>query len=180
MPALEDVNALHVLILRAEMPLRAEEPARDPRNEPRFDTARRGKPLSRRARQRQRSIESALAAAFMPRYMERLREIEDELALVRFRLARERDRIARECEGDEAAFARRWRETVAVWRFDDLNELIEQHNEWYPVEADLPVDPRTGDYVTVGGREFRRAPVTSEWVFARFPPVLTGPGPGRS
>ncbi len=161
------------------MSLRAEEPARDPRNEPRFDTARRGKPLSRRARQRQRSIESALAAAFMPRYMERLREIEDELALVRFRLARERDRIDRECEGDEAAFVRRWRETVAVWRFDDLNELIALHNEWYPVEADLPLDPRTGDYVTVGGRDFRRPIVDAGWVFERFPARL-GPHSPRS
>jgi hypothetical protein len=162
------------------MPFPAERPARSPRDEPRFQTARRGKPLSRRARQRQRTIEGAIGAAFMPRYMERLREIEDELALLRFRLARERDRIARECDGDEAAFVRRWRETVAVWRFDDLNELIEMHNEWYPVEADLPVDPRTGDYVTVGGREFRRPPVTADWVLARFPAALTAPAPGTS
>lgn len=156
----------------------AERPARDPRDEPRFDAARRGKPLSRRARQRQRTIESALASAFLPRYMERLREIEDELALLRFRLARERDRIARECEHDEAAFARRWRETVAVWRFDDLNELIALHNEWYPVEADLPLDPRTGDYVTVGGREFRRPIVDAQWVLERFPATLTIPARG--
>lgn len=161
------------------MPHPAERPARDAREQPRFDTARRGRPLSRRSRQRQRSIESALAAAFLPRYMERLREIEDELALLRFRLARERDRIAREC-ADEATFARRWHETVAVWRFDDLNDLIERHNEWYPVEADLPLDPRTGDYVTVGGREFRRQLVTPEWVLERFPPTLTSPAPGTS
>ncbi|MEX2195691.1 MAG: hypothetical protein WD844_10440 [Thermoleophilaceae bacterium] len=147
---------------------------------PRFDTARRGRPLSRRALQRQRTIESALAAAFMPRYMERLREIEDELALLRFRLARERSRIVDECGDDERRFARRWHETVAVWRFDDLNELITRHNEWYPVEADLPVDPRTRDYVTVGGREFRRPIVDANWVLERFPATLTPRAPGRS
>ena len=151
------------------MPLRAERPAREPLEEPRFDTAGRGKPLSRRARQRQRTLESALVASFMPRYMERLREIEDELTMLRFRLKAERDRLARECEGDRAAFARCWRETVEAWRFDDLNELIAFHNEWYPVEADLPLDPRTGDYVRVGGRDFRRPIVDAAWVLERFP-----------
>jgi hypothetical protein len=156
------------------MTQRAERPARDARGEPRFDTAGRGKTLSRRARQRQRTLESALTASFMPRYMERLREIEDELALLRFRLNTERDRLARECAEDEAAFARRWRRRVHRWRFDDLNELIAHHNEWYPVEADLPHDPRTGEYVTVGGRDFRRPLVDAAWVFERFPARLGG------
>jgi hypothetical protein len=157
------------------MPLPAERPARDPRNELRFDPAGRGKPLSRHARQRQRTLESAVAASFMPRYMERLREIEDELALLRFFLKNQRDRIARECAGDETTFARRWREKVYAWRFDDLNELIAHHNEWYPVESDLPHDPRTGDYVTVGGRDFRRPIIDAAWVLERFPARLGTP-----
>ena len=48
-----------------------------------------------------------------------------------------------------------WAEEVAVAEgvpFIDLNELIAQHNDWYPVERDLPLNPRTGDYVRVGGR----------------------------
>ena len=45
-----------------------------------------------------------------------------------------------------------WREIAGGWRFDPaLNGLIEQHNEWYPVERRLPMNPRTGDYVPVGG-----------------------------
>jgi hypothetical protein len=159
------------------MPFRAEGPARDPRGEPRFDTVGRGKPLSRGARQRQRTLESAVLCSFMPRYMERLREIEDELALLRFRLKAERDRVARECALDEARFARRWRDTVHGWRFDALNELIAQHNEWYPIEADLPVDPRTGDYVTVGGRDFRRPIIDAAWVLERFPARTFGHDP---
>lgn len=153
---------------------RAEQPARAPREEPRFDVAGRGRPLSRRARQRQRALESALAASVMPRYMERLREIEDELMLLRFRLRAEHARIARECAGDEASFAARWTALVSRWRFDDLNELIALHNEWYPVEADLPLDPRTRDYVIVGGRDFRRPLVDAGWVLERFPPRLGG------
>ena len=164
------------------MSWRAERPARDPERErePRFDPAGKGRPLSGQARRRQRSLEATLAAAFMPRHMERLRQIEDELAILRMRLAAERDRIARECEGDEELFARRWRERVAEWRFDELNELIDRHNEWYPVEADLPVDPRTGEYITFGGRGFRRPRVGADWVLERYPPTLTPRGRGTS
>lgn len=162
------------------MSFRAERPASEPGPQPRFDTAGKGKPLSRRARQRERTLESALAGAFLPRYMERLREIEDELAALRFRLKAARDRISRDCADDPDAFARRWRAAVERWRFDDLNELIAIHNEWYPVEADLPLNPRTGDYVTVGGRDFRRPPVDAAWVFERFPAELTSRAPGTS
>ena len=39
-----------------------------------------------------------------------------------------------------------WRAEAEAWDFADVNRLIEQHNRWYPVEAQLPMDPRTGDY----------------------------------
>ena len=42
------------------------------------------------------------------------------------------------------------------WNFDPVNELIRQHNEWYPVERNLPLDPRTRDYVKIRGRSYRR------------------------
>ena len=54
-------------------------------------------------------------------------------------------------------------------RYDELNELIRQHNDWYPIERDLPMDPRTGDYVRVHGRSHRRAELTPQWVLERFP-----------
>ncbi|HSO32814.1 MAG TPA: hypothetical protein VLT33_09860 [Labilithrix sp.] len=31
-----------------------------------------------------------------------------------------------------------------------LNSLVEAHNRYYPIEANLPVDPRTGDYLIYG------------------------------
>ena len=54
--------------------------------------------------------------------------------------------------------------------FDDLNELIRQHNEWYPIERDLPMDLRTRDYVQVNGRSYRRPELGPEWVLEQFPP----------
>src|SRR3954452_23887644 len=47
-----------------------------------------GKPLSRRTRQTRRTVEAYLAAGVMPRYMERLREIEAERVTIRNQLAR--------------------------------------------------------------------------------------------
>ena len=69
------------------------------------------------------------------------------------------------------AFAAEWRERAAAWRFDAVNELIRQHNEWYPVERQLPLNPRTGEYVLVGGRSYRRRPLDAAWVLEHFPAV---------
>src|SRR3954453_919793 len=52
------------------------------------DENREGKPLSRRARQTRRTVEAYLAAGVMPRYMERLHEIEAERQQLRRRIAR--------------------------------------------------------------------------------------------
>ena len=54
-------------------------------------------------------------------------------------------------------------------RFDELNELIQQHNDWYPIERDLPMDLRTRDYVLVDGKNYRREPLSAEWVLRQFP-----------
>lgn len=135
----------------------------------RFEDAVEGKPLSRRARQTKRSVESYLAAGVMPRYMQRLREIEDGIAIQTRRLRIRYERLREECGEDRERFARGWRAVAERWRFDELNELIREHNEWYPVESGLPLDPRTRDYVRMRGRSYRRAELGPRWVLDRFP-----------
>jgi hypothetical protein len=129
-----------------------------------------GQPLSRRARQTKRSVEAYLSAGVMPRYMERLREIETGLATERRRLERAYRKLLEACGHDRELFARRWGARARAWRFDRLNELIREHNEWYPLEAALPMDPRTGDYVRIRGRSYRRAELGPHWVLEQFPP----------
>jgi hypothetical protein len=63
----------------------------------------------------------------------------------------------------------RWREVAAGWDFAEVNRLIAEHNEWYPVERDLPMNPRTKDYVLVNGHSYRREPLGPAWVLERFP-----------
>jgi hypothetical protein len=115
------------------------------------------------------TVEAYLAAQIMPRWMERLREIHDELASHRIRLERAHRELGEEAGRDPEDFARRWRETARRWNFDYVNGLIEQHNDYYPIEANLPVNPRTGDYVTVTGRPYRREPLGPDWILERFP-----------
>ncbi|HEX3317599.1 MAG TPA: hypothetical protein VHR88_06245, partial [Solirubrobacteraceae bacterium] len=66
-------------------------------------------------------------------------------------------------------FARRWRDYARRQRFEDVNELIDQHNEWYPVERNLPMDIRTRDYVLIHGRSYRRSRLDAGWVLEEFP-----------
>jgi hypothetical protein len=128
-----------------------------------------GKPLSSRARQTQRSIEAYLKAGVRPRWMERVADIDAGIARERRRLAEAYRALRGECDGDPELFARLWRATAQAWSFGDLNELIAQHNEWYPIERDLPLNPRTGEYVRVAGRSYRRPVLGPAWVLAQFP-----------
>jgi hypothetical protein len=98
-----------------------------------------------------------------PPYMARLREIaaltaEHEEALAEEYGARGGDRSA-------------WRELAEGWDFGEVNDLIDRHNRWYPAEARLPMDPRTGDHVLVNGERYSKRPLDTTWVLERFPPV---------
>jgi hypothetical protein len=128
-----------------------------------------GRPISERARQSQRSLEAYLRAGVRPRWMERLIEIENGTRHERRRLAEAYETLRAECGGDRARFARRWRTIAEAWSFEELNELIRTHNEWYPVERDLPMDLRTRDYVLVNGRSYRRRELDAGWVLEQFP-----------
>lgn len=135
------------------------------------ETSGHGKPLPRRVRQTKRSVESYLRAGGLPRYMERLRDIDRGMRTERARLERAYVALHEECGHDHDEFARRWRARARMWSFDQLNQLIREHNEWYPIEANLPMDPRTRDYVLVRGRSYRKSELGPRWVLERFPPT---------
>jgi hypothetical protein len=126
----------------------------------RIDDAGVGEPLSERARQRQRSIEAYLRGEALPRYMQRAAEID--------RAVRRHEDALRRAYANPAA-RERWRELAHEWDFEAVNQLIRDHNDWYPVERDLPMNPRTKDYVLVNGRSYRREELGPDWILERFP-----------
>jgi hypothetical protein len=96
-------------------------------------------------------------------YMARLREITARME----RHERELAELHEELGADAAA----WHARAERYDFSEINALIEQHNRWYPVEARLPMDPRTGDYVLVNGERYSKRPLDAAWVLSRFPPT---------
>jgi hypothetical protein len=133
----------------------------------------RGQPLALRLRNFLPRADSYLAAARGPlHHMLRLHEIEVRTAEHEERLAAAWRELAHECDGDASRFARDWRAATAAWSLFEVNDLIERHNRWYPAESSLPMDPKTGDYALVNGRDYRLAPLDADWALERFPPLL--------
>jgi hypothetical protein len=103
----------------------------------------RGGPLPLRLRNFRPDAGGYLASLGGPLpYMLRLREIETMVAAHEAALTAARERLASELPPEQLAQA--WRELVARWSFDEVNDLIERHNRWYPAESRLPMDPRRG------------------------------------
>jgi hypothetical protein len=127
-------------------------------------------PLPRRLRNFSPSVEGyARSIAGPPAYVQRLRQIEQEIAEHHERLEVAWLELCRQTARTEERECR-LRELARRWSFDAVNDLIDRHNRWYPVEARLAMSPRTGDFVPVGGKSYRLEPLDAEWVLARFPP----------
>jgi hypothetical protein len=99
--------------------------------------------------------ERARAAMGPPAYLLRRRAIEDLELLILERLRQVR---ARHASGLLELGGTSFEELAARFVGRDLarlNELIDRHNRYYCIEANLPLDPRTGLYVD-GGKPFER------------------------
>jgi hypothetical protein len=130
-----------------------------------------GRPLPAHVRQYQRTLEAYVASSAPPRWMVRLGEVDRGIDRERRRLAREYGAMRERFGRNPQRFAERWRAFAHSRDFSELNELIRQHNEWYPIERRLPFDMRTRDYVLVHGRSYRRPELTPDWVLEQFPPA---------
>jgi hypothetical protein len=121
-----------------------------------------GRPLKRRIRRFRAEADRYLASLGGPLpYMQRLRQIDDEIESHATRLA---EAYAEHGDDPEA-----WRRIAERWDFGEVNDLIDRHNRYYPIEARLAMDPRSRDFVKVGGRHYRREPLDAAWVLERFP-----------
>jgi hypothetical protein len=146
---------------------------------------RKAHPWPRRLIKGPKTIEPYLRASSPPRYMQRLREIETEYQRCCRQLEAAYAALEDECGRDPELFAQRWRHVAGTWWFEGLNELIREHNQWYPVEANLAMDPRTRDYVSIRGASYRRIELGPDWVLEHFPPEPDGEAgrphlPGRA
>ncbi len=51
---------------------------------------------------------------------------------------------------ERAAVVQALHEKAAAFNLEKLNRLVDAHNQYYPIEANLPCDPRTGEYLIYG------------------------------
>jgi hypothetical protein len=91
------------------------------------------------------------AAAGPPAYMRRLRNIEDLVEGI-VRVLVELCEEARASGEPEEAYVRQAAPRAALRKLDDL---IARHNRWYPIEANLPMQPRTGELIDRTGAPWR-------------------------
>jgi hypothetical protein len=81
--------------------------------------------------------------AGLPAFVRRLRIIEDlEAAIVRLLASGKHERQAK-------------------WLLERLNDLVSRHNRYYPVEAKLAIDPRTGELLDRDGKHWKPMPARS-------------------
>jgi hypothetical protein len=127
-----------------------------------------GQPLRRRLRNFRPDASAQLAALGGPvAWMRRLRAIELAIDLHEAQLGEALAELRQEASGTE--LERRWRELAEDWDFSEVNDLIERHNRHYPAESQLPMNPRTGDFVLINGRPYTREPLDADWILTRFP-----------
>jgi len=118
------------------------------------------KPLRRRYRNFSSDAGAYLASLGGPRpYMTRLREIAALVEQYEHELSQEYETLPAEA----------WSAHVERLDFSDVNELIHRHNRWFPIEARLSMDPRTGDFALVNGERYAKDPLDARWVLDRFP-----------
>ena len=133
------------------------------------DSPLKGRPLRRAWRNFRPDVASHVGALGGPLpYMQRLREIERLTEQHERELAEAWLALAGEVR-DPVEFARAWHAVAERRRFDEVNDLIERHNRFFPIESRLPMDPRTGDFVRIGGRHYERRPLDADWILERFP-----------
>ena len=129
----------------------------------------RGRELQLRLRNFRPAASGYLASLGGPlAYMTRLRQIADATAAHEAALEAARDEIVASTADPDVARAR-WLERVGSWSFDEVNELIDRHNRWYPVESRLPMDPARGDFALVNGKSYRLGALDAAWALERFP-----------
>jgi hypothetical protein len=96
-----------------------------------------------------------------PAYATRKRKIEDTeeqwvSALVALRAKLEAN------GGSPEEIAHALREKAATFDYKKQNALVALHNRWYPVEANLRIDPKTGGYLVYGRTWHPEAEFTAE------------------
>jgi hypothetical protein len=105
-----------------------------------------------------------------PYYMLRSRQIERLMDQLMEELSAEYSKMLAKFAGRREVFAGKWKKLIENWPLDKLNNLIEKHNMYYPIEANLRMNPRSSDFLFGSAVWKPREKITVESLLERFPP----------
>jgi hypothetical protein len=132
-----------------------------------------GKPLDLRSSPFTGDSSAMLSGMFgPPAWAVRLKQIHDGRTQLRATLDQSWADHARRLRGRPVDFAARWQTHVQKLDLAQLNSLIKKHNEYYPIEARLPILYPSGKYYVPAGVEWPQEQVTAEGILEDYPADL--------
>ncbi len=120
------------------------------------------------------SLENKVKSMFgPPHYATRARRIEIITQRLIEDLTVEYDRMVAKLGDDSEGFTKQWQELIRSMELVEINDLIDKHNRYYPIEANLQIDPDSGAPL-VGSVLWEPVPqITIEGLLDRFPADMT-------
>jgi hypothetical protein len=107
-----------------------------------------------------------------PPYAVRAKTVEDLTANLLADLKTQWITVAESCRAHSEPFGRIWRAVLDTLELEELNQLIKEHNTFYPMEANLQPDLETGQY-KIGNTLWKpKAKITPEYLLGLFPADL--------
>jgi hypothetical protein len=111
-----------------------------------------------------------------PAYATRKKSIEDREERQVSVLVALHDTLVAKREHSESELRRALLDRAAAFDLARLNALIDNHNRYYPIEANLPIDFRTGGYLVYGRPWHPTQPWTAERLVAQALAVVAARG----
>ena len=107
-----------------------------------------------------------------PAWALRLKQIHDGRVQLKATLEQEWAAHARRLRGRPGDFATAWRTFVGKLDLSRLNTAIKKHNDYYPIEARLPILYPSAKYYVPAGVEWPQQQVTAEIILDEYPADL--------
>lgn len=101
-----------------------------------------------------------MSYAGIPEYMQRAKLVEEKIAKIKSDLKLYYDKLKKKEGNNHIKFNRSWKKMLESYNFQEVNELINKHNLFYPQEANLRMDFDTGEYL-LGSDIWRKTPLFS-------------------
>ncbi len=137
-----------------------------------FSDKVKGKPLNIVSANFTVSLENKImACAGIPEYIQRAKLVEEKITKIKADLKIRYDKLEKKLGNNHARFNKSWESILKSYNFQEVNELIEKHNMFYPLEANLRMDFDSSEYL-LGSNIWEKTPLLSASLILEELPFL--------